>query len=126
MKDFDAWGIIKKNKQENIARLFYKEREIWWMHFGLNIGDEEDGKGAEYVRPVLVIRKFNANVFWGCALSSKIKNNIFYVPISIKGKIRSVIVSQLRLYDSKRLDNKIGLICNEEFDKIKKVIKDIL
>lgn len=126
MKDFDAWNEVKKVNNEK-KRLFFKERDVWWMSFGLNIGDEEDGKGYGYVRPVLILKKFNTNLFWGCAVSSKLKEgNKYYVQIDIRGESKSVIISQFRLYDSKRLDNKIGVCSVEDSDKIKKTIKDIL
>jgi mRNA interferase MazF len=126
MKDFDAWNEVKKNKNEK-QRLFFKERDVWWMNFGLNIGDEEDGKGYSYIRPVLILKKFNGNLFWGCAISSKLKEgNKYYVQIRIGGESKSVIISQFRLYDSKRLDNKMGVCSVEDSNKIKKAIKDIL
>lgn len=126
MKDFNAWNEVKKVNNEK-QRLFFKERDVWWMSFGLNIGDEEDGKGYAYVRPVLILKKFNTNLFWGCAVSSKLKEgNKYYVQIGIRGESKSVIISQFRLYDSKRLDNKIGVCSVEDSDKIKKAIKDIL
>ncbi len=106
MKDFDAWNIIKKKydeKDREIIKVFCHEREIWWISLGLNIGDEEDGKGALFERPILVIKKFNNNIFWGCSLSTKIKDqNKYYHKIDTKEGIRSVIISQLRLYDTKR------------------------
>ena len=129
MKDFDAWNEVKKIKNENIRnlRLFFKEREIWWMYFGLNIGDEQDGKGSEYVRPVLIIKKFNKNLFWGCAISSKLKsNNGYYFQIFTKDGPRSVILSQFRLYDLQRLRNKMDMCTLDDFCKIKQAIKDML
>lgn len=129
MKDFDAWNEVKKIKNENIRnlRLFFKEREIWWMYFGLNMGDEQDGKGSEYVRPVLIIKKFNKNLFWGCAISSKLKsNNGYYFQIFTKDGSRSVILSQFRLYDLQRLRNKMDMCTLDDFCKIKQAIKDML
>lgn len=130
MKNFDEWNIVKK-KRDSISRekhiVYCKEKEIWWIFLGLNVGDEEDGKGNLFERPVLVIKKFNNNLFWGCALSTKVKeNNKYYKNINTKGGIRSVIISQLRIYDSKRLQEKFDVIDNEEFEKIKTAIKELL
>ena len=129
MKDFDAWNEVKKITNENIRyfSLFFKEREIWWMYFGLNMGGELAGKGSEYVRPVLIIKKFNKNLFWGCAISSKLKpNNDYYFQIFTKDGPRSVILSQLRLYDLQRLRNKMDVCTLGDFCKIKQAIKDML
>lgn len=130
MKDFDTWNEIKKEhdrKNRLINPVYMKEREIWWLSLGLNIGDEEDGKGELFERPVVVVKKFNNNLFWGCALSTKIKeNNPYYVKISTKSGEQSVIISQLRLYDTKRLQEKLDIVSKENFNKIKTAIKLLL
>jgi hypothetical protein len=58
MKDFDTWNVKKKqlDAQQSDAILFFKEGEVWWVHFGLNIGFEMNGKGNEFTRPVLIIK----------------------------------------------------------------------
>ena len=130
MKDFNTWNEIKKehDQKDRLANpVFMKEREIWWLSLGLNIGDEEDGKGEEFQRPVLIIRKFNNSLFWGCALSTKIKeNNPYYIKITTQRCVQSVIISQLRLYDTKRLLKKLGFANVSDFDKVKTAIKRLL
>lgn len=97
------------------------------MYFGLNMGDEQDEKGSEYVRPVLIVKKFNKNLFWGCTISSKLKpNNKYYFKIFTKDGPRSVILSQLRLYDLQRLRNKMDVCTLGDFYKIKQAIEDML
>jgi hypothetical protein len=44
----------------------------------------------------------------------------------IDGKDAFVIISQLRLIDTKRLVNKVGIIHGTLFDKIRKAVKDML
>ena len=74
---------------------------------GINIGNELDGKNEFFNRPVLVLRKFNRFIFYGIPLSSKIKeDNPYYVPIHVKGRTVSAIISQMRLFDSKRLTDR--------------------
>lgn len=130
MKDFDSWNEVKKLqeiKDRSACPIFIKEREIWWLSLGLNIGDEEDGKGKFFERPILVIRKFNNKLFWGCALSTKIKdNNRYYITVSTKNGLRSVIISQLRLHDTKRLRDKLDRLNINDFDKVKTAIKGLL
>ena len=76
---------------------------------------------------MLVIKKFNNNLFWACPLSTKIKeNNRYYLRIQTKEGDRSVIISQMRLRDTKRLGEKVGIIDIEHFKKIKTVIKELL
>lgn len=130
MKNFDTWNELKKqqDKKDRLQHPVYcKEREIWWLSLGLNIGDEEDGKGEFFERPIIVVKKFNNNLFWGCALSTKIKDgNPYYLKVSTKEGEQSVIISQLRLYDTKRLQEKMGVVGKDDFNKIKTAIKGLL
>ncbi len=127
-KDFDTWNNQKKNIQSaGSSQVFCHEREVWWIRVGLNIGDEEDGKGPRFERPILIIKKFGKFLFWGCALSTKLKpQNKYYIPIQTKDGTQSVIVSQFRLYDAKRLSNKYQTLDTKEFIKVKTAIKGLL
>lgn len=64
MKDFGGWIKLKEQINEGGNRPpSYKERQIWWMSVGVNIGFEEDGKGTQYSRPVLIVKGFNKELF---------------------------------------------------------------
>lgn len=52
-KDFEVWTKIKKESHLKENRILFKERDVWWCRLGVNIGDEEDGKGDSFLRPVL-------------------------------------------------------------------------
>ena len=107
MKDFLTWAKLKTSINQEIDRPIFKEREIWWVSIGVNVGDEEDGKGDKFLRPVLVIRKFNKNLFLGVPLTKKVKENPFYFKLEVKDNIVCAMISQLRLFDSKRLLNRL-------------------
>lgn len=93
------------------SRVFFHEREIWFCHLGANVGFEQDGKGTEFGRPVIIFRKFNNEVFWAVPLITRNKEGKFYLPIDLYDGIhRMAILSQLRLLDGKRLYQKIGVI----------------
>jgi PemK-like, MazF-like toxin of type II toxin-antitoxin system len=60
-------------------------------------------------------------------LSRKIKDaNKYYVTISTKEGLRSVILSQMRLYDTKRLRGKLDFASQKDFLKVKTAIKELL
>ncbi len=59
-------------------------------------------------------------------MSTKIKDNKYYVKVLLKDIEQSAIISQLRVLDTKRLDDKIGYISRTDFWKIKLKIIDIL
>jgi mRNA interferase MazF len=110
-KDFDAWNIKKKAIDFNSSRIFCYPREIWWCSIGVNIGFEQNGTGEHFDRPVIVIRNFGKNAFWGAFLTSKMKSGPYYFPIGIiEGRSASVILSQIRFIDTKRLIKKSGVL----------------
>lgn len=118
-KDFDSWNEKKKNcnRSEHKPPLF-TERDIWWVSIGVNVGFEEDGKNGNFVRPVLVIRKFNRKLFLGIPMSTKIKDNPYYVPVTLDDREVSVLISQVRTFSSKRILNHIAKLDVGDYEKV--------
>ena len=54
------------------------------------------------------MRKFNPHIFFGVPLTTKIKPNPYYLSIRFKDRVQCVMLSQLRLWDGKRLTHKKG------------------
>ncbi len=81
-KDFHGWHMLKQNldNRQGASIPTIKEREIWWCSIGVNVGDEEDGHNELYNRPVLIVRKFNARIFWGVAMTTQMKDDPCYFP----------------------------------------------
>lgn len=126
-KDFDGWNREKKRMNNRPTTPFYHEREIWWCALGINIGFEQDGTGTNYDRPVLIIRGFNPHVFFGVALTGRKKRGKYYLPIGeIEGRQASVILSQVRLIDSKRLVRKMSTLEEDTFKEVRISIARIL
>ncbi len=125
-KNFNEWNLLKQKFDEEHKSPTFKQREVWWCSIGLNIGHEENGKNEFFNRPVLVIRKFNNHIFLGVPFSTKIKENKFYHPIHLKGKNGSALLSQIRVWESKRLTHKMGDITYEQFEILRKKIKDLI
>jgi mRNA interferase MazF len=125
-KNFDSWNILKQklNKHEKLPT--YKEREIWWCSIGVNVGHEEDGKSEIFSRPVLVLRKFNSHIFIGIPLTSVNKDNKYYFPITFKDKSSCLMLSQLRVFESKRLTRMKGKLSDKQFSNVRKVMSDII
>ncbi len=131
-KDFDQWNEKKKILHSDAERLFFHEREIWYCHLGYNVGFEKGGRGDLFLRPVVIIRKFNNEIFWGVPLTRTLKDLSFYFSFVIStetGKHETqsaAVVSQIRLIDSKRLRRMIGYISKEDFAVLKKKLKALL
>ncbi len=126
IKGFIDWIITKIiiDKKERLIQI--KEGEVYWCSLGENIGDEENGKGEDFRRPVLIFKKFNNNIFWGIPMTTKNKDNKYYVKVLLKDVEQSAIISQLRVLDTKRLDKYIGYISLIDFNKIKEEIINLL
>jgi len=132
-KDFENWMPLKQTLHNNEEpRLFFHEREVWYCHLGENIGFEQDGQGGLFLRPVIIIRKFNNEIFWGIPLTRNQKNLPFYFNFYIQFGNSSVdeqstaILSQIKLIDGKRLRRIIGYISERDFKQLKKKFKALL
>lgn len=117
-KDFAGWAEHKTYIQRQSDIPFFYEKEIWWASVGHNVGSEEDGKGRKYARPVLIVRKFNRHLFWGIPLSSKQRKGQYYAHAFYMNKLDTVLLSQLRTLDSKRLFERLGQIDELNFVQI--------
>ena len=93
----------------------------------MNVGFEQDGRGEEFLRPVIILKKFNNEVCWCIPLTKTKKKNKYYYKFLFNNEEEStVILSQIRLIDVKRLQYKIGDVPKSDFDEIKKILKQFL
>lgn len=119
MKDFDSWNKEKKNiSTEGHTTLSFHEREVWWCSIGINLGDEQDGKNDLFERPVLVLKKFNNKVAWVLPMSTQKKEGVYYHSLKYKGRVFTVILSQLRLTSVKRFRRFVRKISPHQFGLI--------
>lgn len=130
-KDYGEWHKKKKilNEREDVDNIFFREKEVWWTALGVNIGFEQDGKGEEFRRPVLILKKYNKYLVLIVPLTTKIKkDNKYYVNCSIRNDAipRMAIISQVRPIDTKRFIDKLGVTDEDSFTKIKNAIKAML
>lgn len=117
-KDFNNWNDLKQKLDNKNKIAVFKQREVWWCHLGSNIGDEENGKGQVHSRPILVVKKFNKNIFWGIPLTTQI--------IVFRGREQCAMISQLRLWDAKRLSSQMGQITQKYMSEIQQKIVNIV
>ena len=125
---YDEWNELKKNLSSSEKIFTFKVREIYWVKIGQNIGYEVYGKGDDFVRPVLVLRKFSKESFLGIPLTSQIKEDMFhfgFTPIN-KQKKNYAILSQVKFFSTKRIKTKFGKISIEDFEKLKIELKRLM
>ena len=84
-----------------------KERELCWVR----ISNEQNRKGEVFSRPVTIIKGFSHNMFFGIPLSTKISN---------------ALIAQGRLFDTKRLENRLSMISKDDCENIKNNLKGLL
>ncbi len=126
-KDFQKWHTKKSDIDGIKKRPFFHEREIWFCHLGANVGAEEDGAGEDFLRPIVIFRKFNNEIFWAIPLTKKTKNNKFYFLFSFSERGQNTaILSQIKLVDAKRLLYKVGEISENDFTLLKNKFKALL
>ena len=125
-KDFDRWNEKKKAANDSEIEIYFYEREIWWCAIGVNVGFEQDGKGERFARPVLVLKKYSKNVFVGIPLTTAKRESKYHHSFPFLGGISTALLSQVRLFDSKRLLVKMGRISKDEYEEVRKRVKSIL
>jgi hypothetical protein len=113
---FDIWNTQKQLIHNKKVIRSFEERQIVFIKMGKNIGFEQDGKGKEFLRPVLIYKKFNDDQFIGFAMTSKYhKQEKFYYKIK---EDSYVILSQIKTYSAKRISHSIGKIPKEKMKEI--------
>ncbi len=127
-KNFSEWNNEKIDINDNKQRPFFHVREVWFCTMGVNVGYEQDGRGKEFLRPIIVIRKFNNEVLWGIPLTTKNKTGKYYFSFQIDDLLEgsTAILSQLKLIDAKRLQYKIGMINDNDFGELKEKLRQLL
>lgn len=116
-KKFDEWNEVKQKVEKKEKISIPKEREVYWASIGENIGFEQNGKSELFTRPVLVLKRFTKNMFFGIPL--------FY-DFELDGEKSNALLVQARLYDTKRLEKKIGMISKEDFQNLKKKFGELI
>lgn len=116
---FDFWNSFKKQIHIRSSSIGFREQDILFMSVGQNIGYETFGKGEEFLRPVIVLKKFGTYTFLGVPLSSKIKQGDFFYEVHFKDRINTALLNQLKTFDSKRAKYKIGYLEKAQFEALK-------
>lgn len=128
-EEFDRWNELKKETND-VPPPIFKDREIFHMRMGHNIGHEQNGKGDEFLRPVIVLKRLSRDMFIGIPLSSKLKEGSFYHTVTFKKNgvqtQNRAIIAQIKLFSAQRLLKKIGMIDKNEFNVLKKRVGELL
>jgi mRNA interferase MazF len=126
IKKFFEWLPSKKNINESIhSSPFVSEGEIWWVHFGVNVGSEIDGKGSRFSRPALIYKKLARHFYLIIPTTTAIKEGSWYVKFTHKQKEMCVCLHQIRVVDYRRLTDKLGEIDGSDSLRIKEAFNKL-
>lgn len=130
MKQYDKWNEVKKDTQDDMQIRLFKQREIFFIKMGENIGNEQNGKGKNFVRPIVVLKKITNEMFIGIPLSTQMKSGSWFYLFEFKTKDKVskniAIIPQIKMFSSQRLLNKIGVMSNGDFKELKQKVKDFI
>ena len=125
-KDFDKWNMKKKKLDKNKRDLLFKEGEIWWCSFGVNIGEEVYGKGENFRRPVVILKKLSHNSCIVMPTSTKKREGSWYHYLYVQDKDRFVLMHQIRFISGNRLYVRESTLSRDEFAALKKSAATLL
>lgn len=119
IKRFLEWIDIKIKTHNTLRNPpLTREGDIWWAKIGDNIGQEINGKGDNFVRPICIYKKLSHTLYMVIPMTSKYKIGSWYISIYQKNKKVTLCLHQMRVIDYKRLMNKIGEIDESDFKNI--------
>ena len=118
-KKFDNWNELKQNIEKDDITINIKEKNIYFLSIGQNIGIESYGKGDKFLRPVIVYRKLGSKYFLGIPLTSKVKDGSYYFTFNRpNGKQNSAMLNQMRTFDARRVVSYDGKISNNIYKNL--------
>lgn len=122
-KDFDNWNEKKKSLELINSTPLFKEREVWWCSVGINVARESCGKGKQFQRPVLILRKLSKFEFIGIPLTTKLKKSSWNIFLVVDGKQANAQINQIRMFSSNRLQRRVTVVELVNFNKIKQKLE---
>lgn len=127
---FDKWNEVKKVVQNDEKIRLFKQRDIFFINMGQNVGFEQNGKGENFVRPIIILKRITNQMFLGIPLSSQLKKGDWFFEFEFDTKddvsLNIAIIPQIKMFSSRRLLNKIGVIKTKDFEILKQKVKDFI
>lgn len=121
IKQFFDWTkrkIFHHLNEVSEKQVFYREKEIWWAALGQNIGFEINGKHEFYERPVLILKKYNADTCFVLPLTTQVKQSNPWYQILVSQDLGVVNLTQGRTISSKRLLQRQGIMDKDKYEEV--------
>lgn len=119
-KRFIEWiGLKEKLHNNNPKPPLVKERDLWWISIGENIGSEINGKSKLFSRPGIILKKLSHGFYLIVPTTSQKREGTWYQKIIYDGKDTYACLHQIRTIDYRRLSTRFGQIDGDDFLKLK-------
>ncbi len=118
-KQWDIWHTKKQKLDKKEKKVSVKEGDLWWVHCGLNIWFEIDGKWDMFTRPCIIYKKLTGSQFLVIPASTKTKEWSWYVPYRHQGIDSIACLQQIKVIDAKRLFEKMGQMDTTDMHRIR-------
>ena len=120
MQRFLDWIQVKINLHSKSYRPpTVSEGDIFWVNIGENVGAEINGKGEDFSRPMIIMKKFSKHSFFAIPTSTQMHAGSWYLKYNENGKEVVACLHQARAIDYRRISNKIGKLSLEDFARLK-------
>ena len=120
--DWTRQKVVIENRQSDV---YYYERELWWVSLGQNVGFEQNGKNHRFERPVIIMKKFGKDLFFGIPVTTKEKEGRWYFQLETAQGTQRALLTQGRVLSAKRLIRKVEMIKEDDFREIRNRAKDL-
>lgn len=122
--DYDAWNLEMQRLDAQGVEPLFKEGEVWWCALGKGVGVEIHGKGKQFRRPVIVLRKLSGAGCIVAPLTTSPKRGDWFHRLDWGSGPRWVMFSQMRLVSAKRLSNRHATLGRSELERLKGALKE--
>lgn len=113
---FDVWNKQKKRVDSLRSHPHFHAGEIWWAKLGQNVATETAGKGDEFLRPVLILKKVYGSAFLAIPLTRTLRIGGYYFTfVDSSGVKQCAILAQARYLDARRLMYKQSYVSMKTF-----------
>lgn len=123
---FNNWNNQKKKLSTKEGDFKFDKRQVWWCFIGKNIGNEVNGKGDKFKRPVLILKKLSDSSCVAIPITTKEKNGTWFQYIEFNHEPRWAILNQIKMISSKRFERRLGEISENDFELVKEKLKRLL
>jgi len=125
---FNSWNVKKQeiHFSDRTDKMYFKEGQIWWCSVGQNVGSESFGKGENFMRPILIVKKLSSDLCIALPLTSKKKTGTWFEYINFEGEEICVLLYQIRIFNKKRFQRKIGELDQKDFLRVKEKLEALL